>query len=191
METTQTTEKAYTTKEVSVMLDMPIPTVRKYAQSLESLEYKFIRSESNARVFVEKDIMAIRYFKDLREKTNVKVEQVANIVVEKFGKGAIQDVMPVNTEEQERYSNQYNELKEMISQQNQLIKGLSDQLDKQQHYIEDKIEQRDQQITQLMNKTMANKKQLEEPPQKQDNKEVEEQEQENKKKGFFSRLFNK
>lgn len=154
---TETTEKAYATKELAVMLDIAVPTVRKYALSLESMDYKFIRSESGARLFIEKDIMALRYLKELRDKTNIKVEQATNIVIEKFGKGAIQDIMPTNTEDiipyDKQYKNDMNELKEMI-------KDLSNKVDQQQVYIKDHLEQRDQLLMQTLNNTLETKKEL-------------------------------
>ncbi|QGS69049.1 hypothetical protein CV093_13570 [Oceanobacillus sp. 143] len=36
-------EKAYTTSEIAVMLDMGVTTVRKYAQYLEKVGYEFLR----------------------------------------------------------------------------------------------------------------------------------------------------
>ncbi|MFC7747308.1 hypothetical protein ACFQU8_08685, partial [Lentibacillus kimchii] len=72
------TEKAYATGEVATMLDISVPAVRKYAQILESKGYTFIRSKKKgkyqARLFVEKDVTALRYLKEIRSKGNTTVD---------------------------------------------------------------------------------------------------------------------
>jgi len=183
-------ERAYTTSEVATMLDIAIPTVRKYSQTLERAGYVFIKSKATgkhqARLFIEKDVTALRYFKQLREKSNIKVEEAASIIIEKFGKGAIQSVRGNDTKEIVQYEEQYNELKEMIhkqtetiNRQNEMIEGLAEQLKQQGQYIDKRLNERDERLTQSMNEIMEQRKQI-----------AVEQEQE-QKKGFFNRLFKK
>lgn len=175
------TERAYQTSEVATMIDIAVPTVRKYAQTLESKGYTFIRSKGTgqhqARLFVEKDVMALRYLKETREKGNLTVDRAASIVIERFGKSAIQSVRGNDTAELEPYTEQYNELKELIHKQNELIKGLTDRLDDQQQYIDDRLKERDQALMQVLKESMETQKQLSASKEE--------------KKGFFSRLFGK
>ncbi|GGB63207.1 hypothetical protein GCM10011409_45370 [Lentibacillus populi] len=172
------TEKAYTTKEVATRLHIAVPTVRKYAQSLETEQYKFIRSESGARIFVENDINAFHYFMELR-KANISVEASSKIVVEKFKGGAIQDVSGSNTPQLMQYNKQYEELKEMVHKQNDLIKELSNKLDQQQDYIKNSLDKRDKHLMQLMNDISEQKKELAATTEIQDNKP------------WYKKLFNK
>lgn len=174
------TERAYSTSEVATMIDIAVPTVRKYAQSLESQGYMFIRTKGTgkhqARLFVEKDVTALRYLKDVREKGNTTVEQATSIVIERFGKGAIQSIRGNDIAELQPYNEQYNELKELIHNQNDLIKGLTDRLDQQQEYIKNRIEERDKLLMKSLNEMMETKKQIATAEEN---------------KGFFARLFNR
>src|SRR5699024_2723987 len=171
------TERAYTTSEVATMIGIAVPTVRKYAQSLESQGYMFIRTKGTgkhqARLFVEKDVTALRYLKDIREKSNMTVDQATSIVIERFGKGAIQSVRDNDAAKIQPYNKQYNELKDLIQQQNELIKDLADRLDQQQEYIESR--ERDRVLMQSLNEIMETKKQI----------------ATSKKKCLFARVFNK
>lgn len=180
------TERAYITSEVASMLDLAVPTVRKYAQQLESKGYIFIKGKKTgsqqARLFTEKDVSVLRYFKEIREKSNIKVEEAASIIIEKFGKGAIQSVSPpdtANNSEEKQSDKQYDELKDMIQTQNDLIKELTKRLDQQQGYIEQSIEKRDRLLLQAMEDKLEARRQIAAA------------EEEEKKKGFFARLFKK
>lgn len=71
------TERAYQTSEVAKMLDQTVPTIRKYSQTLESKGYVFLKGKGTgqhqARLYIEKDIAALRYLKDILEKSNMTV----------------------------------------------------------------------------------------------------------------------
>lgn len=156
----ETFEKVYSTSEVATMLDIAVPTVRKYAQYLERAGYIFLKNEGKARLFVEGDIMALRYLVELRKRTNITVEQATDIVIERFGKGAIQGVRGNDIAESNRFKSPYDELKEMIHKQSELleaqtelIKQLTQRLDQQQQYIDKRLNERDQLLLQTIRET--------------------------------------
>lgn len=182
------TERAYTTSEVSKMLDMPIPTVRKYSQELEKQNYQFakgkVTGKHQARLYTEKDITALRYFKELREGSNIKVEQAATLIADKLGGSTIQDVSSDDTTEIVQYKEQYNELKELLHKQNEMIekqteviKELSKRLDQQQQYIDERMIKRDQALLQALDERLETQKQIAAATEE--------------KKGFFAKLFGK
>lgn len=177
---TEYIERAYQTSEVATMLDLAVPTVRKYSQILENKGYTFLRGKGTgqhqARLFIEKDIKALRYLKDIREKGNMTVDQATSIVIERFGKGAIQPIRSNDIQHIDDSDKRYNELKELMQQQSELIQGLTDKVDKQQEYINERLKERDRLLMQSINEMLDSKKQIEAPAEK---------------KGFFSRLFNK
>ncbi|GAB4074576.1 hypothetical protein GCM10028778_20790 [Barrientosiimonas marina] len=184
------TEKAYATGEVATMLDISVPAVRKYAQILESKGYTFIRSKKKgkyqARLFVEKDVTALRYLKEIRSKGNTTVDQATSIVIERFGKGAIQAVRGGDTEQSQQYEGQYTneDVVNLIKQQNELIKDLSERLDEQQEYINTRLKERDQALLQTLDDKLETRKQL---ASTQESEEA----NESSKPGFFARLFGK
>ncbi|PAV28627.1 hypothetical protein CIL05_15135 [Virgibacillus profundi] len=177
-----TTEKAYSTSEIAVMLDIAVPTVRKYARQLESSGYEILKSKSNARLFVEKDIMVLRYLKELRGKSNITVEQAANVVLKRFDTEPIQTVAPSDTPDTEQYSKQYDELKKLIIHQNEQIEQLHKKIDKQHEYIEFRLNERDKVLMKTISERLETQKQI---------ATAEAKEKANEKKSFFNRLFKK
>lgn len=174
------TEKVYSTKEAAELLDMAVPTVRKYIVEMEKNGYTVLRSNANYRMFTEKDVMAIRYFNELREKSNIKVEQAARVAIDKFGTGSLYDVRPPYTEDQTLYKSQY---ESEITELKAMVQALSDKVDQQQSYIEKSLNARDEKLTATLREMQETKK-LEQPQEKQKtDPEV--------KKGFFARLFHK
>ena len=177
---TEHIERAYQTSEVASMLGLAVPTIRKYSQILESKGYVFLKGKGTgqhqARLFIESDVTALRYLKDIREKSNMTVDQATSIVIERFGKGAIQPIRSNDIQHIDDSDKRYNELKELIQQQSELIQDLSDKVDKQQEHINERLKERDRLLMQSINEMLDSKKQIEAPTEK---------------KGFFSRLFNK
>ncbi|RLL47791.1 hypothetical protein D8M04_00480 [Oceanobacillus piezotolerans] len=181
-------EKAYTTSEIATMLDMGVTTVRKYAQYLEKSGYNFVKTKHNARLYVEHDIMAIRYLKELRDKTNITVEQATSLVMKKIGnsnKTTAEDTSSVITSntpsvEEERYTKQYEQLTELMIQQKQLIQCLIDRLDKQQEAFDERLNERDKDLMRIINEKLEAQKQI---------AAAEEKSKELEQKPFFSRLF--
>lgn len=125
----QEDENVYTTKEIATLLDMAISTVRKYAQQLEKSGYIINKTASKARVFSENDIMILRYLKDLRDKTNITVEQASSIVIERFGKEDIAAAQHDNPSEDTQYDARYKEMEMKLDQQAEQIKALTVRLD--------------------------------------------------------------
>lgn len=122
-------EKVYTTKEIATLLDMAISTVRKYAQHLEKSGYTINKTASKARAFSENDIMILRYLKDLRDKTNITVEQATSIVIERFGKEEASAIHSNHSPTGMPDEAKYKEMEEKINKQAEQIKVLSTRLD--------------------------------------------------------------
>ncbi|WP_085991643.1 MerR family transcriptional regulator [Oceanobacillus senegalensis] len=146
-----TTEKAYSTSEIAAMLDMGVTTVRKYAQHMEKSGYKFFKNKNNARLFVDRDIVAIRYLKELRDKTNITVEQATKIVMEKVSTEETNEIETANTPSlvepmDKNNSANHEEIIRLIRNQNELIHGLMERLDKQQEVINEWLSERDKEL---------------------------------------------
>ena len=147
---TQYTEKAYGTKDIATMVDIAVPTVRKYAQSLEKGGYQFIKNASGARVFVEKDAMALRYLKQVREETKISVEQAVNVVLARFDGKPIRSVSPPDTTELVQYKKQYDdrvdELEKKLELQNEMIQKLTEEMIKRENEMERREKDRDEKL---------------------------------------------
>lgn len=169
----QQVKKTYTTKDVATLLDMAISTVRKYAQYLEKAGYLIIKTEGKARIFTESDIMVLRYLKELRDNTNITVEQATNVVVEKFNKEEIQVASSEDTAIIMQYEKRYEEMESKLNEQTELIKKLSVRLDK----TENQRDKKDDVLIQNMKKLLEALRTL--------------IQEDNKKKSWFTRILSK
>lgn len=201
-----TFEKAYTPKEVNITLDISDSALRKWCLSLEKNGYKFIRNDHKQRVFVENDLVVLRHFQNLVKHHNMQLENAAAIVVDRFGKEAFEvgtGVVPAKKEEKqpelqrdfirsiddkmtellERMKTQEkvnNELLNRLGQQENFNRELVQRLEQQKRYIEERLEQRDRKLMESLRESQEVKQQL---------LQIAATQEEEKKKGFFARLF--
>jgi DNA-binding transcriptional MerR regulator len=152
------TEKSYTTKEISLTLDIGTSTLRKWCIALEENGYIFLRNLQNGRSFLERDIVALKHFGHLVKKENFTLENAGKIVASKYQGEATQSRTPavlqeVETKERdfERSDELINMLKKYIEIQNEHIKRqenfnekLVERLERQQNYIDERLNERDQ-----------------------------------------------
>src|SRR5699024_1943920 len=108
--------KQYTTNQVATIVGIAVPTVRKYSQHLESKGYVFLKSNSTGRrqkrMFIEKDIEALKHLKKLRNQNNMTVENATNEVIKKFSSKVIQGKSDIEKQDNDnRYTEQYDKLK--------------------------------------------------------------------------------
>lgn len=187
-------EKAYTTKEVSLTLDIGTSTLRKWCLSLEENGYSFARTESNKRLFVENDLVALKHYKVLLQEHNFTLGNAAMIVISKFHNkesGTRTPSVPQENEKEERSDKRSDDridrLIEYAEKQEQFNRELVERLDaqqkhieKQQYYIEERLKERDEK---LMDSLRTFRETKQEMLQIAATKE--------EKKNFFSRLFGK
>lgn len=179
-------EKAYTTKDLSLALAIGDSTLRKWCLALEKNGYGFIRNEQKNRVFVESDIVILKHFQGLVKQHNMQLDNASKLVIDRFGKGSFDtrtDVVLVEQEKEIAQSDNeiLNTLLEHIRMQEEFNKELLQRLDQQQKYIDERLEKRDQKLIESLRENQEVKKTLLQIATAQ----------EEKKKGFLSRLFNK
>jgi DNA-binding transcriptional MerR regulator len=178
-------EKAYSTKEVSLTLDIGTSTLRKWCIALEENGYQFLRNEQNGRSFVEGDLVALKHFKHLVQKENFTLDNAAKIVTSKYKGGASKSITPAvlpekkeETRDLMRSDEIIQSLLDHIERQEQFNRELLERLDRQQKYIEERLNDRDQRLMEAMRSVQENQKLLAAT-------------QEEKRKGLWSRLFGK
>jgi hypothetical protein len=146
----QTFERALTSKDIAAMIDIAESTVRKYAAALEGAGYPFTKDgegEKAARIFTESDAMVIRHLKDLREKTNIPVEQAAQLISAKHPKGMTQvaafdaiaskvDLDTVINAINERHDKRYSDLEAKVDSLMDLNKALLERLDEREQAVQ-------------------------------------------------------
>jgi len=176
-------EREHTSGEIATMIGIGATTVRKYALYLEKMGYCFHRSNNNARLFTTTDIMAVRYLKELREKTNITVEQAAAIVSDKFDAKGSEKQVTTSVTQSEMTSEYFHELKQMIQQQNKLLGDLIQLMNRQQEYIDEQLTLRDRTLMHTITEKLN--------AQKSAVAAAAEEAQENEKPSLFSKVFKK
>jgi hypothetical protein len=203
-----TFEKAYLPKEVSITLDIGDSSLRKWCLALEKNGYKFTRNDHKQRIFVENDLVVLRHFQNLVKHHNMLLDNAAKLVVDRFGKGAFavgtggvpvvieeeqndlqRDLMRSNEgimvtlEEHVKTQDEFNRtLLERLEQQAMFNRELVQRLEQQQAYIDERLEQRDRKLMESIRQSQEERQEL---------LQIAAAQEEQKKKGFFARLFGK
>lgn len=171
----ETIEKAYTTKEISLTLDIGSSTLRKWCLALEENGYYFTRTDNQRRLFVDRDLVALRYFQKLVQGENFSLDNAAKVIASKYKVEASESRTPSvlleEDEEKKRYFERYDEdmeeLKErvdnqtdVINKQTALIKDLVTRMDQQQKYIEERMNKKDELILEAIRESQETKQLL-------------------------------
>ena len=176
--------KEYPTKDIAEIVGISAQKVRSYAQALEKAGYAITRNDRGFRIFTDNDIPLFQEMKKQSSETGMNVEQIAITLLKDQNNHSVQgnseEVTPMQIEvtkavlpqiEDERYQLMLDE-----------INSLKQLIEKQQKYIDDRIEQqRDLKNIELIRKSQEVKKA---------DLELAAAQEKEKKKGFFSRFFN-
>jgi DNA-binding transcriptional MerR regulator len=189
------TETPYTSKDISLALDIGDSTLRKWCLSLEEQNYHFYRTDQNKRLFTEHDIVVLRHYQHLVKDKNMSMQNAALIVSSKFQKSPFSDETAIEQLENEMNSvpvirsdapfiqELVTEIQTMKEQQNELIemnRQLFKRLDEQQKYIEERMDKRDSVLLESIRESQEVKQQLLQIASAKE-----------EKKGFFARLLGK
>lgn len=157
---TQQIQAVYSSSDIAVTLKIQESTVRKYCLILEKSGYEFLKNENGHRAYFDADIIILKKFLELKKGTDMTLEQAAKSVVS--WKNGI-DIAGHDTEEN-RYIMRYDDLlKEFVAfknSQEEFNRELLSQLQRQQEYINNKLESRDEKLMLALRETMETQKQL-------------------------------
>jgi DNA-binding transcriptional MerR regulator len=166
--------------DVCTLLGIKESTLRKYALILKDAGYEFHVNDKGQRGYFEKDVIVLKRFMEIKQNRDMTLEQAAEAVMAWVQQSNIAVSVIDKKQEFERYNDDIKNLKEMVAQQNELLKELMTRLDQQQKYIEESLKKRDELLMQSLKESMETRKMI-----------AAAKEEEGKKKGFWSRLFGK
>jgi len=192
------TGREYATKDISNIVDIAPPTVRKYSQALEKAGYSFIKNENGFRIYSDKDIFAFNEIKSMSKKSGMPVEKIAEMIVfnqrQEIQHEATNDTVEIiqagsiDSADIVQYDSRYNELMSKLDKLDMIDdivkelqevkadnKALLEQMNKQQEYIDKSLERRDKALLQAIRESQQAR--LETAA--------------TKKEGFFKRIFGK
>ncbi|QPA33389.1 DUF3967 domain-containing protein [Thermaerobacillus caldiproteolyticus] len=164
--------------DVCTLLGIKESTLRKYALILQDAGYKFHVNDKGQRGYFQNDVIVLKRFMEIKQNRDMTLEQAAEAVMAWVQQSNVAVSVIDRNRETERYNDDIKALKEMVAQQNELLKKLMMRLDQQQKYIEESLKKRDELLMQSLKESMETRKMIAEA-------------KEEKKKGFLSRLFGK
>lgn len=168
---------------------------------MEKHGYTFMKNENNQRLFLEKDLVALRHYQTMVKENNFSMDNAGMVIASRFsspfpnGSGG---VPAVKTEDEERLSarpdtrsdERIDKLIEHAEKQEQFNKELLERLNEQQkyiekqhYYIEEKLKERDGNLMESLRTLQEAKQEMLEIAATK--------EEEKPKQGFFARLFGK
>lgn len=158
---TQQIQAVYSSSDVSTVLTIQESTLRKYCLILEKNGYEFLKNANGHRAYFDGDIILLKKFLELKEEADMTLEQASKSVIA-WKKGT---TISVHDTEEKRYVSRYNDLVDEFKlfkrNQEEFNEKLLKQLEKQQEFINTRLEERDQRLLLSLKETMATKKQLE------------------------------
>lgn len=155
-------EKAYSSSEVSGVLQIASSTLRKWCLILEDHGYAFIRDDQDRRLFTDSDVIALTAFKDLTQGKSVGLNSAASVVVSKYSsRGAPQNVTTLDTRLYPRHDTRYDDLFSLVHDlkkdnelQKEFNKSLLERFEQQKSYIETSLKNRDELLISSLRKEL-------------------------------------
>ncbi|MDM5155483.1 DUF3967 domain-containing protein [Bacillus sp. DX1.1] len=108
--------------------------------------------------FLDQDVITLRRLIEIKSHLDMTLKQACNAVMIWIKEKDVSEDDTTVIIEIEQHDERYNELKEMIQQQNHLLEKLTHKLDVQQRYIDEKLERRDQQFMSVIREIQEEKK---------------------------------
>lgn len=169
--------KDMTVKEVALYLDESPNIVRNWMKELR-VHIPLEKNESGYNVFNEKALEVMKIIKQLHREQNYSIRQIEHYFAtggESIKPVPSKEVGEILAEELKALKNEVSRLREYSEKQENFNKLLIEQLQKQQDYIDNKLEKRDQQLLETIREVQESKALT----------------ASTESKGFFARLFGK
>lgn len=171
-------------KEVAINLEINPNTLRRWSLELEKYGYEFTRNEKDQRIYYDRDMLVLTDFKRMIEKTQ-SLENAAKAVVKRAkDRENAEKMLSVITEDSDKISLSKTELETIIEKavERAVEKERESMFKAFESKINDLIESRDRQLIESLRESQETKQQL---------LQLAAAHEEEKKKGFFARLFGK
>jgi transposase-like protein len=160
-------ERTYWSKEVADLLGIGSSTLRKWCIQLEERGYKFLRDAQERRAFTERDVMALRSFRELTRDKGVTLENAADVVISRFNPITTEDRTPSVLDELPRSGERYEALMQKVDyltehtqKQEAFNQSLLELLKEQQAYIKNSIKSRDERLMTAIHELQEQRKMI-------------------------------
>lgn len=156
----------YGSGDVAKLIDIQESTLRKYCLILQEHGYEFLKNEHGHRAFFDADIIALRKFITFKNDADMTLNDAAKSVVAWKNESDVSGGVTQDMSYIARYDDLVEEFKNFKKDQEDFNKQLLTQLDKQNEYINKRLDHRDRVLMETLDKTLNSSKELSEPDNK-------------------------
>ena len=142
----------FSSKEVAKRLGIETVTLRKYSQELENNGYEFKKNARGWRVFLPDDLKALAYFQVLRNRGKSVSESAAKVAELQQSSLVVTDT-DITLQDYDTKS----DIEKFMEQQQSFNQELIKRLDKQQEYIDNRLQERDKNLMNAMDHLLEQK----------------------------------
>jgi hypothetical protein len=144
MDDTKDQQNIYGSSDVAVLLKVKESTLRKYTLMLEKAGYEFDKNGYGQRGFYDRDVVALKKLIEIKNHPDMTLERACNAVMAWVRANSVSHSDITDITPQDHYNDQYineiGELKQLVSQQSELIKAFAQQLDQKQRQFEERLQ---------------------------------------------------
>ena len=155
-------ELMYDTEMVSKVLGVQSSTIRKYCALMQKYGYEFNKNSVGHRVFYTKDISIIKEIVELKNSGSLTLTDAVRTILNLD----IADITDIESMPSLSYERLLKEFEEFKNQQMEFNKKLLEQLEKQEDYIKNSINERDIKLIEAIKESMETRKQIAEEKRK-------------------------
>ena len=155
-------ELMYDTEMVSKVLGVQSSTIRKYCALMQKYGYEFNKNSVGHRVFYKKDILIIKEIVELKNSGSLTLTDAVRTILNLD----IADITDIDSMPSLSYEKLLKEFEEFKNQQMEFNKKLLEQLEKQEDYIKNSINERDLKLIAAIKESIETRKQIAEERRK-------------------------
>ena len=155
-------ELMYDTEMVSKLLGVQSSTIRKYCALMQKYGYEFNKNSVGHRVFYKKDILIIKEIVELKNSGSLTLTDAVQTILN----SDIADITDIESMPSLSYEKILKEFEEFKNQQMEFNKKLLEQLEKQEDYIKNSINERDLKLIAAIKESIETRKQIAEEKRK-------------------------
>ena len=155
-------ELMYDTEMVSKVLGVQSSTIRKYCALMQKYGYEFNKNSVGHRVFYKKDILIIKEIVELKNSGSLTLTEAVQTILNLD----IADITDIESMPSLSYEKLLKEFEEFKNQQMEFNKKLLEQLEKQEDYIKNSINERDLKLIAAIKESIETRKQIAEERRK-------------------------
>ena len=155
-------ELMYDTEMVSKVLGVQSSTIRKYCALMQKYGYEFNKNSVGHRFFYKKDILIIKEIVELKNSGSLTLTDAVRTILNLD----IADITDIESMPSLSYEKIVKEFEEFKNQQMEFNKKLLEQLEKQEDYIKNSINERDLKLIAAIKESIETRKQIAEEKRK-------------------------